>query len=139
MKKERGSISLELVILAPFFLLIVLGLVFAGRVALAQQSVDGAAADGARSASIARTQGEATSSASSTVQARLGEQGILCVPVSVSADTAVFGTAPGEPGTVTVTVSCTVDLSDLSAPGIPGSKTLTATKSSPLDTFRERG
>lgn len=139
MNRDEGSISLEFVILAPVFVLIVMGLIFTGRVALAQQAVDGAAADGARSASIARTQGEASSAASSTVQSRLGEQGLSCVPVSVSANTAAFGSRPGDAGTVTVTVSCRVDLSDLSAPGIPGSKVLTSTKSSPLDTFRERG
>jgi hypothetical protein len=33
---------------------------------------------------------------------------------------------------------CTVNLSDLSAPGIPGTKLVTATATSPLDTFRER-
>lgn len=137
--RERGSISLELVILAPFFLLVILGLVFAGRVALAEQAVRAAAADGARSASIARTQGEAVQAASSTVQIRLAEQGLHCASTTVTADTAAFGSAPGTPGTVSVAVSCTVDLSDLAAPGIPGSMTLDVDQASPLDTYRERG
>jgi hypothetical protein len=39
---------------------------------------------------------------------------------------------------VSATVTCTVSLSDLLVPGLPGSRTLTATFTSPLDPFRER-
>jgi hypothetical protein len=39
---------------------------------------------------------------------------------------------------VNVTVSCRLDLSDLAIPGVPGSRVMRATMSSPLDTWRER-
>ena len=39
---------------------------------------------------------------------------------------------------VTATVTCVVNLSDVAVPGLPGTRTITATMSSPLDTYRER-
>ena len=42
-------------------------------------------------------------------------------------------------GSVAATVECRLDLADLSVPGIPGSRLIEATISSPLDTWRERG
>jgi Flp pilus assembly protein TadG len=135
---DRGSISLELVIIAPAFLLIVAALIFAGRVELAKQSVNAAASDAARTASIARTQDTANGTARSAATSTLASQGIRCVSTTVSVDTSGFGAPVGTPATVTATVSCTVNLSDLSAPGIPGTKLVSATATSPLDTFRER-
>ena len=43
----------------------------------------------------------------------------------------------GTPATVSVTVSCTVDFG-VGLPGFPQTRTLTATKSSPVDTYRSR-
>jgi hypothetical protein len=45
----------------------------------------------------------------------------------------------GETATVSVTVHCRLDLSDLSVPGVPGSRLIEATMTSPIDTWRERG
>src|SRR3546814_8172222 len=59
MRGERGSASLELVILAPALLLILSVIIFAGRVAIAGQSVQQAAEEAARTASLARSQGDA--------------------------------------------------------------------------------
>jgi len=39
---------------------------------------------------------------------------------------------------VTVTVTCIVELSDVSMPGLPGTKTLTATFVSSIDSYRGR-
>ena len=39
----------------------------------------------------------------------------------------------------TATVACVVNLADLSLPGVPGTRTVTATATSPIDTYRERG
>lgn len=43
----------------------------------------------------------------------------------------------GTPATVSVTVSCTVDFG-VGLPGFPATRTLSATKSSPVDTYRSR-
>ena len=44
----------------------------------------------------------------------------------------------GLPAQVTATVSCRVPLADLVVPGMPGSRLLSYTFTSPLDPFRER-
>ena len=42
--------------------------------------------------------------------------------VDVDVDTSDFSIPVGEPGQVSVTVECRLDLSDLSVPGVPGSR-----------------
>ncbi len=135
---DRGSATVELVILAPTLLLFLLLAIYAGRVAMARQSVHAAAADAARSASIARTEGAAAGNARSAAEATLAAEGLRCQATQVEVDTSAFGAPVGVAGSVAATVSCTVDLTDLTVPGVPGSRQLTATVSSPLDTYRER-
>jgi hypothetical protein len=55
----------------------------------------------------------------------------------VSVDTSGFAAPPGAPALVTVVVSCTVDLSDIGVAGLPGSRTLRDTATSPLDPARD--
>lgn len=136
--QERGSLSVEVVILAPVLMLFVLGVIFAGRYALAQQAVQSAASEAARSASIARSAGEASGAATGAAAASLANQDVKCASQSVSLDTGAFAQPPGTPGLVSATLTCVVDMSDLAFPGIPGSQTLTSTMSSPLDTYRSR-
>lgn len=135
---DRGSVVLELVVLAPGLLLFIGLVVFAGRMSLAKQSIAQAAEEASRTASIARTQPEADSTAGQAARSTLTQQNLQCVTTTVSVDTAGFARPVGTPATVTATVSCVVRLSDLAVPGLPGSKTVTATASSPLDTYRER-
>ena len=54
-RAERGSATLEIVVLAPVLLLFVILVIFAGRWALAQQAVQAAASEAARAAAIARS------------------------------------------------------------------------------------
>ncbi|MGO0577122.1 TadE family protein [Ornithinimicrobium panacihumi] len=135
---ERGSAVLEIVVLAPVLLLFVMAVIFAGRWAMAQMAVQSAAAEAARAASIARSAGEAVGGASAAASASLTNQGVKCASQSVSIDAGAFGLPIGTPGVVSATVTCVVDMSDLSLPGIPGSRTLTHTSTSPLDTYRGR-
>jgi Flp pilus assembly protein TadG len=136
--RDRGNAALELVVLAPV-LLFVLGLVVAaGRTSIAQGSVDAAARDAARQASISLTPGAAQAAALASAQAALSRDGLDCDPV-VTVDTSQFVSVPvGEPATVTAKVTCQVPLSDLLVPGMPGSRTLRSTFRSPLDPYRER-
>jgi Flp pilus assembly protein TadG len=134
--REAGNAALELVVLAPV-LLFLLGLVIAaGRTSVAQGTVAAAARDAARQASISLTPDAARAAARSSAMAVLSQDGLDCQPVNV--DVSQFSVPVGEPASVTATVTCTVGLSDLLVPGLPGSKTLTATFTSPLDPYRER-
>ena len=136
---DRGAVSVELVILGPVLLLFILAVFFAGRYALAQQAVQAAAAEAARGASIARSADEATGAATGAASASLVNQDVRCATQSVTVDVSAFATSPGTPGLVSATVSCQVDMADLAFPGIPGNRTLEATMSSPIDTYRSRG
>jgi len=135
---ERGSVSLELVVLTPGLLLVIGLLIYGGRLELAKQSIQSAASQAAREASIARTQPLANSTAAAAANRSLAEQGLDCLNATVSVDTSGFASPVGTPATITAEVTCVIRLSDLSVPGLPGSKTVTATADSPLDTYRER-
>lgn len=137
-KRDRGSTVIEAVIAVPAFMLFVGLIVFAGRVAIANQGVEAAANEAARAASIARTQGQAAGAASSAARSALANQGINCVSEQVELDATGFAAPVGTPASVSATITCVVNLSDLAVPGVPGAKTVTATMSSPLDTYRER-
>jgi Flp pilus assembly protein TadG len=118
-------------------MLFVLLIVFAGRVAIAHQGVQSAAADAARSASIARTQGGAQTAGDTAAATSLANQHVNCMATTVTVDKTGFASPVGTPAKITASVTCQVNLSDL-LPGVPGTKAIKATMSSPLDTYRER-
>jgi Flp pilus assembly protein TadG len=126
---------LETVILVPALLLFGGLLIFAGRAALARQAVEQAAWDAAREASIARTPAEARAKATDRATALLTDLG--CQP-TVTVDTSAFALPVSQAASVTADVSCRVDLSQLTVPGLPGQIVLQATSSSSLDTYRGR-
>lgn len=138
LEADRGSATLELVIWAPVLLIVLALVVFAGRLVLGHQSVEQAAADAARQASISRTAFGAQQAAQSSATNTLAQQGLRCVSNTVVVDTAGFNVPVGLPATVTATVTCVIPMGDLAFPGLPGSKTVTATATSPLDTYRGR-
>ena len=135
---ERGSATIEAVIGVPAFLLFALLIIAAGRIAVARQAVEASAAEAARSASISRTQHQAKTDGASGAAASLRNQGVRCTSQRVDIDTSGFAAPVDTPAKVTAAVTCIADLSDLSIPGLPGSRTITATMSSPIDTYRER-
>jgi Flp pilus assembly protein TadG len=136
-RNEQGSVTLELVVWTPGLLLIIGLLVVAGRMNTAHAAVEQAAGDAARTASVARTSEAARSRALAAAQQALTAQGLSCTAVTVTVDTSGFSLPPGQPATVTATVSCTVRLADLGI-GLLPTRVVTATSVSSLDTFRER-
>jgi Flp pilus assembly protein TadG len=137
-RTDRGSAAIETVIGVPAFLLFIALIIGAGRIAIARQSVEAAAAEGARSASIARTQSAADHDAATAVAATLGNQGLQCATTLVVVDTSEFAKPVGTPATVRATVTCVVNLSDVAIPGLLGTLPITETMTSPLDTYRGR-
>ena len=136
---ERGNAALELVILAPVIVLLIGMVVAAGRTTIAQGSVDAAARDAARQASIARSPADAQAAAQDSASAALAGDRLDCTPViEMPGLDQAFATPVGQPASVTAIVSCTVSLSDLLVPGLPGSKLLTGKFTSPIDPFRGR-
>ena len=135
---DGGSVALELTVLTPGLLLLIALVIVAGRVSLAGGAVDGAARDAARQASIARTAPVATRQATEAARLALTRQGLQCARMDVTLDTAGFRAPVGSPASTSATVSCTVRLSDVGIPGLPGTRTVTATYTSPLDRYRAR-
>ena len=130
LRGDRGYAPVELAPVAIVFLIFLGLLITAGRTTLARLAVSAAARDAARQASISRTPAAAQAAA-------LRGDGQDCAP-SVTVNTSGFAVPAGQPAQVSATVTCTVRLSDLAVPGLPGSRTLTATFTSPLDPFRAR-
>ncbi|MCA0250905.1 MAG: pilus assembly protein [Actinobacteria bacterium] len=138
-RDERGEAAIEIALLAPLLGALVLLVIFGGRVALARQTVQAAAADAARAASIARDAQDAKHSAGRLAEATLDAQGITCASSAVEVDTRGFAEPVGTPATTTVTVSCDVLTADLiGLPGVPGSVHVEHAMTSPLDRYRER-
>lgn len=135
---DAGSVTLELSILAPAVLVLLALVVVAGRLSIAHQEVDHAAQTAARAATLARDPATATSTATSAARRELDTGDLHCATVRVTVDTSGFAVPVGRPASVTATVTCTVSLSGLAVPGIPGSRQVTATATSPLDTYRGR-
>ncbi|MHB8449098.1 MAG: TadE/TadG family type IV pilus assembly protein [Mycobacteriales bacterium] len=137
-RDEVGSFTLELAVLAPALLLLLAFVVAAGRVELAGGAIDAAARDSARAASLARTAPAAEAAALATARDFLASQHFDCRSLAVTVDTGGFSAPLGTPAAVQVHLSCDVPLTDVALPGLPGSKTLQATFSSPLDPYRSR-
>ena len=137
-RDERGSATLEAVIGVPAFFVLIALAVLGGWVLLAHQVVQSAAADAARAASLARTAHEATVAGRRAGLSSLDRPYLACTASTVSIDTGGFNVPVGSPASVTATITCNLDLSRIRVPGAPLSRTITATMSSPLDTYRER-
>jgi hypothetical protein len=134
--RDAGSATVELTIATPLLIaVLVLVAVVVHRGVDARLRLDDAAHQAARAASLTRTAPAAIAAAEQTAADALGQAGVVCQPVTVDTDTAQF--APG--GTVTVTIGCTVSHADAVFLGVPGSRQLTATFTSPVDAWRARG
>lgn len=136
---ERGSNAAEIVIIAPVIAMLILVLVAAGRTALADNATQSASFSAARAASLSRDTTSATTAAQEAAQRAMDHAGIECLTLSVDLDVSGLNTPLGTTGEVTATIHCNVNLSDISLPGIPGSRTMSSTASSPVDAYRERG
>ena len=136
--RAQGSFTLELAILTPA-VLILLGLaIVAGRITVAGGAVEQASAAAAREASLARSATEARAAATRAATTSLSARNLRCFAVRVTVDTTGFASTVGSAAQVEATVTCTVPLAALAVPGVPGSRTLSATTTSVLDRYRSR-
>ncbi|MFF7550794.1 TadE family protein [Streptomyces canus] len=138
-RSDEGSAAIEAAILLPALIMFLCMAIAGGRIVTSGAKIDSAAQDAAREASIHRTAAAAQGAAQSAATESLEDQGITCASTSVSINTGGLSVPVGQVGTVSVTVTCTVNLSDLLLPGVPGAKTLTSTATSVVDQYRQRG
>jgi len=131
---NQGSASVELVLATPVLVALMLLAVAGGRLATARGDVDAAARDSARAASIARSAISAERDGRAAAEATLGDRNVTCRALTVTVDLTDY--QPG--GTVTSTVTCGVDLADLTGLGIlPGVRSVSSSFTEPVDRFRE--
>lgn len=136
-RDARGSAAVEIALLAPLLGTLVLVVIFGGRLALARQTVQAAAADASRAASIARNASDAERSANQIALGTMSNQGVRCATLSIDVDSRGFTKPPGTQATTTVAISCDVATADLTLP-FPGTVRVSATSSSELDVYRGR-
>jgi len=132
---EKGSLTVEMVVLTPVLLLIVLVVVACGRVAEARQQVVEGARAGAEMASVQPDGSGAQVVAEINATVGTSDHARTCSGRTVTTDISHF--YPG--GYVTVAVTCRVPLSDLAFPGLPGSTIVQATSTAPIDPYRAVG
>lgn len=137
--RDRGSAALEAAIVLPSLLVFLCLAIAGGRLVMSGSKVDAAAQDAAREASIHRTAAAAQEAARAAATESLADQGITCASSSVTINTSGLSVPIGQVATVSATVRCTVDLSDLLLPGAPGSRTMESTATSVVDQYRQKG
>ena len=135
---DEGSVAIEAAIALPPLIMFLCLAIAGGRLVMSGAKIDSASEDAAREASIHRTVAAAQDAAHAAALESLDDQGITCASVSVSVNTRGLSVPVGQVGTVSVTVNCTVSLSDLLLPGVPGARTLTSTATSVVDQYRQR-
>ena len=141
LRGQRGSMSVELAIVAPGLVLLLLLVGAAGRVVEAQGHLDGAARDAARAASIAPSPVQAGQAALQAARADLGSTS-WCEAGTVRAgvDGYPAGGQLAQPGDdVAVTVTCAVNMSPFSLLGFRPAMVFTGRAVAPLDVFTCRG
>jgi Flp pilus assembly protein TadG len=128
-------VSVELAgFVLPAMLLAVIAVAAAFHLSVARLDVESAAASAARAASLQRSPTTAVTAARDAAAADLAGRTVTCAVLDVAVDTSRFARG----GSVTVTVTCQVDLATLTrTTGIPGHYTATATSTSPIDTYRQ--
>jgi Flp pilus assembly protein TadG len=132
MNQQRGSAPVELALLTPMVIVLLLFVVFVGRIVTTQQDLDAAARDAARAASLRATPDAAVRDADAAFAAALASHDLSCATPDVAIDTSRF--RPG--GAVRVTVTCDVSFADISRLGVPGTRRLTAHSTAVIDTYR---
>jgi Flp pilus assembly protein TadG len=131
-RDQDGSLTVELVVLTPVLFILALTILVFGRVSEARQQVVEASRAGAQAAAVLPNAGSAERGAAATAVVGVFDRAHTCAHSQIETDVSHF--YPG--GYVTVTVVCQVDLSDLSVPGIPGSTTVRASATAPIDPYR---
>lgn len=128
---DRGSIAVEVTLLAPLMVAFMLLVVAFGRAVAVKGQVEAASRDAVRAASFERSSAAASGAAIRTARAQLDGR--------ADCTGADLGGTFAAGGVITVTLRCKVDYSDLGLIGVPGSLTVESESAAPLDVYRRTG
>lgn len=129
---ERAVASLELALFAVVLVGALFLVALAWRITEARGQVIDVASEAARAASLVQDPARARQAAADAAAAALAERTVTCSDL----DVAVAANELRPAGWVSVTVSCSARLEDLTLLGVPGSTVLTATALEVVDTRR---
>ena len=125
---DRGSATVELVLVTPMFIALLLFVVFCGRMGRTAHIVRELAGSAARAASLARTWDDAAAAARAAGTEVNGDLSCGVADVRFGSD--------GSVETVTVLVRCEVALSGLSLLRVAGSRTFSSSATEAIDAYR---
>ena len=134
---DQGSMSIEAVLIIPVFLVFLALIAAIGRTAAVQEDLHASIVAGVRIASLESSSFDGENAARTAIENHLADEGVTCTSSDISINTDALDLPPGQPGEVWATIACTVPLSDLSVPGLPGHIRLTDTFSTPIDPYSQ--
>ncbi len=135
---DRGSAVVELVALLPIYMMCSVAVVFVGKRNNSSANIEEAARSAARTISIARNPEGAVGKAHDVAAKMAHEGSAFCTHMTFPPPD--FKPPVGDdPGEVTVTIQCDVDLSEATLIHVPGHRELTATATEVIDKYREVG
>ena len=138
-RSEVGVTTVEAVLLAPLLMLLILFVVFLGRIATTRQQVQRAARDAARAATISLTRDDAAAAIETSHTDNLGRlrQHCTLTPVDLSAIGTDTGGEDWDFGLIQIRLTCAIPTGDLGLLAL-GNKTFTAVATEPVDIWRSR-
>ena len=131
-RDDRGSVAVEVAVLAPALVALMLLVVFAGRVSHADGEVRRAASEAARAASLRQSPEAAVEAARETAASNLADSGFVCDELTTSVDTTQLAAG----GRVSVNVRCVADMRDVTMLGVPGTRTFESSSVEVIDRYR---
>ncbi|MGH9067930.1 MAG: TadE/TadG family type IV pilus assembly protein [Acidimicrobiales bacterium] len=134
-RREGASATVELLMLMPMLMAFLALMVILGRLALSKAQVNDAVRAAAQAGVVAPDAPMARSAARSAALSTLAGDHITCASAQVVVDTTDF--VPG--GKLSVRLACTVSFAQVALPGLPGSETLRASLTAPVDPYRGVG
>jgi Flp pilus assembly protein TadG len=130
-RSERGAAAAEMVLLTPLLVVLLLFVVYCGRLFDTRLDISAAARDAARDAS--RHPAAAGLAAQATAERSLHDRGVNCTTLSVTTSAEPYGVSDE---LVRVRVSCVVRLDDLALLHVGSSRTVVAEATETLDRYR---
>lgn len=134
---DDGDFAIEAALVVPVVAGLILLVVLAGRLQTIGGTVDSAAREGARSASLDRSGRPSQDVAADAVNAALTRGDVSCPSnKQITVIPGTIGDAPNRLKTITVVVHCTFPVNDLFPVGVPGAETESGRFTSVIDRYR---
>ncbi|MDO4412582.1 TadE/TadG family type IV pilus assembly protein [Cutibacterium sp.] len=133
---QRGAVAVEAALILPAALMIAAVTAGGWRLSEVRADAQSAAEVAARAGSLAPTVSQGNAVGQRVAQAELS--GTRCSDSVITIDSSALTRPVGSTGFTSVRVRCTVRLSDLLVPGMPGAVHVESTARSTVDSHRER-